>query len=110
VLGHIWSAMLRDPGLGRRGRIALAAALAVLLALPVYYAWVDGKEVEVDRANLAFKAAFVPAGRHAVRFEYRPTPIVVTGLLFVAMGFAGAALGVWALASRPRPPRFGRRA
>lgn len=37
VLGHIWSAMLRDPGLGRRGRIALAAALAVLLALPVYY-------------------------------------------------------------------------
>ncbi|HUG36910.1 MAG TPA: hypothetical protein VML54_08180 [Candidatus Limnocylindrales bacterium] len=37
VLGHVWSAMLRDPGLRRRGRIALAAALAVLLALPVYY-------------------------------------------------------------------------
>jgi hypothetical protein len=77
---------------------------------PYWRAWVDGKEVAVHRANLAFKAAFVPAGRHAVRFEYRPTPIVVTGLLFVAMGFAGAALGVWALASPPRPPRFGGRA
>jgi hypothetical protein len=76
---------------------------------PSWRAWVDGKEVAVHRANLAFKAAFVPAGRHAVRFEYRPTPIVVTGLLFVAMGFAGAALGVWALASPSRPPRFGRR-
>jgi hypothetical protein len=37
VLGHVWSALLRDPGLGRRGRITFAAALAVLLALPVYY-------------------------------------------------------------------------
>ena len=52
----------------------------------------------------------MPWGRHAVRFEYRPTAIVVTGLLFVAMGFAGAILGVWALASAPRLPRFGGRA
>jgi hypothetical protein len=77
---------------------------------PYWRAWVDGKEVTVHRANLAFKAVFVPPGRHAVRFEYRPTPIVVTGLLFVAMGFAGVTLGVWALASPPRLPRFGRRA
>ncbi|HSL47960.1 MAG TPA: YfhO family protein [Candidatus Deferrimicrobiaceae bacterium] len=77
---------------------------------PSWRAWVDGKEVAVHRANLAFKAVFVPPGRHAVRFEYRPTAIVVTGLLFVAMGFAGAILGVWALASAPRLPRFGGRA
>jgi hypothetical protein len=37
VMGHVWSAAFRDPSLGRRGRIALSAALAVLLALPVYY-------------------------------------------------------------------------
>lgn len=77
---------------------------------PHWRAWVDGAEVAVHRANLAFKAIFVPPGRHAVRFEYRPTAIVVTGLLFVAMGFAGAILGVWALASAPRLPRFGGRA
>jgi hypothetical protein len=73
---------------------------------PHWRAWVDGAEVPVHRANLAFKAIFVPPGRHAVRFEYRPTAIVVTGLLFVAMGWAGAVLGVWALASPPRLPRF----
>jgi membrane protein YfhO len=73
---------------------------------PHWRAWVDGTEVPVHRANLAFKAIFVPPGRHAVRFEYRPTAIVVTGLLFVAMGWAGVVLGVWALASPPRLPRF----
>jgi hypothetical protein len=77
---------------------------------PSWRAWVDGTEVVVHRANLAFKAVFVPPGRHAVRFEYRPMAIVVTGLLFVALGFAGAVVGVWALASPPRLPRFGRHA
>jgi hypothetical protein len=77
---------------------------------PSWRAWVDGIEVVVHRANLAFKAVFVPPGRHAVRFEYRPAAIVVTGLLFVALGFAGGILGVWALASPPRLPRFGGRA
>jgi hypothetical protein len=76
---------------------------------PHWRAWVDTVEVPVLRANLAFKAVFVPAGRHAVRFEYRPTAIVVTGLLFVALGGAGAGLAVWALASPPRVPRFARR-
>lgn len=73
---------------------------------PHWRAWVDGGEVPVHRANLAFKAVFVPAGRHAVRFEYRPTLLVVTSLLFVALGFAGAAAAVWALAT----PARGRRA
>jgi len=73
---------------------------------PHWRAWGDETEVPVHRANLAFKAIFVPPGRHAVRFEYRPTAIVVTGLLFVAMGWAGVVLGVWALASPPRLPRF----
>jgi hypothetical protein len=73
---------------------------------PSWRAWVDGKEVPVHRANLAFKAVFVPAGRHAVRFEYRPTPIVVTGLLFVALGFVGALAAIWALVTPPRLPRL----
>lgn len=74
---------------------------------PYWRARVDGTEVPVYRANLAFKAIFVPDGRHTVRFEYRPTPIVVSSLLFVALGFVGAAVAVWALATPPRLPRFG---
>ena len=77
---------------------------------PSWRAWIDGTEVVVHRANLAFKAVFVPPGLHAIRFEYRPVAIVVTALLFVALGFGGAIVGVWALASPRRLPRFGGRA
>jgi hypothetical protein len=73
---------------------------------PYWRAWVDGVEVAVHRANLAFKAIFLPEGHHTVRFEYRPTPIVVSGLLFVTMGFVGAAVAVWALVTPARPPRL----
>ncbi len=73
---------------------------------PHWRAWVDGKEVPVHRANLAFKAVFVPPGRHTVRFEYRPTLLLVTSLLFVGLGFAGAATAAWALATPARLPRF----
>lgn len=69
---------------------------------PHWRAWVDGKEVPVHRANLAFKAVFVLPGRHAVRFEYRPTLLLVTSLLFVVLGFVGAINAVWALATPAR--------
>jgi hypothetical protein len=69
---------------------------------PYWRARVDGEEVPVHRANLAFKGVFVPAGHHAVRFEYRPTPIIVTGLLFVALGFAGVLVATWAAVTPPR--------
>jgi hypothetical protein len=74
---------------------------------PHWRAWVDGKEVPVHRANLAFKAVFVPPGRHAVRFEYRPMLLLVTSLLFVGLGFVGAASAVWALATPARLQRLG---
>jgi len=73
---------------------------------PHWKASVDGTEVPVHRANLAFKAIFVPEGRHAVRFEYRPTALVVSSLLFVAMGFLGVGMAAWALAT-PRVACFG---
>jgi hypothetical protein len=73
---------------------------------PHWRAWVDGKEVPVHRANLAFKAVFLPPGRHAVRFEYRPTLLLVTSLLFVGLGLVGAASAAWALATPARLQRF----
>jgi hypothetical protein len=75
---------------------------------PSWRAWVDGKEVAVHRANLAFKGVFVPTGRHTVRFKYQPTPIIATGLLFVALGFTGVGVTGWALATPPRSTRLSR--
>jgi hypothetical protein len=75
---------------------------------PSWRAWVDGKEVAVHRANLAFKGVFVPTGRHIVRFKYQPTPIIATGLLFVALGFTGVGVTGWALATPPRSTRLSR--
>jgi hypothetical protein len=47
---------------------------------------VDGREAEVLRANVAFRAVAVPAGRHAVEFAYRPRSIVV------GLAVSGAAI------------------
>ena len=46
-------------------------------------AFVDGKRVDVDRANAAFLAVHVPAGKHAVRLQYRPWTFVVGGWVSV---------------------------
>lgn len=75
---------------------------------PRWRAWVDGAEVPVHRANLAFKGVLLEPGRHAVRFQFRPTAIVVTSVVFVALGFVGAGLTVWALWA-PAPSRGRRR-
>ncbi|MEM7750656.1 MAG: hypothetical protein AAF346_20580, partial [Pseudomonadota bacterium] len=44
---------------------------------PWWYAEIDGRPVEVHRANVIFRAVQVQAGRHTVRFEFRP----VSGVL-----------------------------
>ena len=39
---------------------------------PWWQASVDGQHVSMLRANVLFRAAWVPAGSHSVRFEFRP--------------------------------------
>jgi hypothetical protein len=58
---------------------------------PGWKAFVDGEETPVYRANLAFKAIRVDAGRHQVKFEYSnglqnmiSNGMAVSGILFAA--------------------------
>jgi hypothetical protein len=39
---------------------------------PWWFGEVDGKPADILRANVLFRAIQVPAGRHVVRFEFRP--------------------------------------
>jgi uncharacterized membrane protein YfhO len=100
----------RDPGF--RGEVAIThlgtdrMALDVDLSAPGYVvivdafdpgwrARVDGREAEVLRANVAFRAVAVGAGRHSIELRYRPRALMiglaVTALSVLALAAAGAA-------------------
>lgn len=65
---------------------------------PWWRATVDGEDTPVLRANVAFRAVSVGAGRHRIVFTYRP-PSVIAGLIVSAVGVvAGLGLAVRELA------------
>jgi Bacterial membrane protein YfhO len=64
---------------------------------PGWHATVDGRGVDVLRANVAFRAVAVGAGRHVVEMMYRPRSLVVGGAWSVA---SFLALGIAALMNR----------
>lgn len=66
---------------------------------PGWRAEVDGQRAPVLRANYAFMAIPVPAGRHEVVLRYRPTTLL-PGLACVLAVLGGA--GGWALVRRRR--------
>ena len=39
---------------------------------PWWFGFVDGKPADIHRANVLFRAIEVPAGKHVVRFEFKP--------------------------------------
>ncbi len=58
---------------------------------PGWRAYVDGQETKIYRANLAFRAIEVPAGKHTIVFRYVPVSFYIgCGLTFV-----GILLCVW---------------
>lgn len=72
----------------------LAAAGLVVLAdtfHPDWRAFVDGVATPIVPTNHLFRGVQVPAGRHRVRFEYRPTSPWVGGALSLAALLALAA-------------------
>jgi uncharacterized membrane protein YfhO len=62
---------------------------------PEWRVWVDGRETELLRANVAFRAVAVGPGRHSVELRYRPRAVVVglalTALSMLALAAGGAA-------------------
>jgi hypothetical protein len=71
---------------------------------PGWTARVDGRAVPIRRAYHALRAVAVPAGRHAVRFEYEAR-IVWIG---AAVSAAAALVTLGLLLARPRRARIGR--
>lgn len=48
---------------------------------PGWEGFIDGKKVDVIKTNHAFRALFVPAGRHTVIYRYSPRIFLIGGLL-----------------------------
>jgi hypothetical protein len=77
---------------------APAASLVVISQThyPAWKAYVDGRPVTIWRANYAFQALEVPAGRHQIRMVYQDMKLlagtVLSGLGLLACG------GLWVLA------------
>ena len=93
----VGSTSIRDYA-ANRVHIDVAASAPAYLVL--FDAWFPGWRVQVDgvdarlfRADHAFRAVWVPAGRHAVEFHYRPTSVVagavISALALGAVGILG---------------------
>jgi hypothetical protein len=62
---------------------------------PGWVATVDGVQVEIMRANIAFRAVYIPAGRHRVEMRYEPRWFRIGALVSaVSTAVAFAVLGM----------------
>ena len=76
-------------------------------AYPGWHASLDGRAVPWMPANEAFRAVAIPAGRHVIRFTYRPASVLVGAIVSGLCAIALLALGAFGLISR-RPARKAR--
>ena len=70
---------------------------------PGWVAHVDGHEVPILRANVAFRAVAVPAGRHVVTFHYRPRSVRAGAWVSGASLAVIALFGALGIVRRPAP-------
>jgi len=83
-------------------RVALSAPGIVVLTdvdYPGWRVWVDADEAELLRANALVRGVFVPAGRHTLRFVFRPQRLAA-GLAVSCSAWLGWIVAAAALARR----------
>jgi hypothetical protein len=85
-------------------RLAVDTPAPALLVLadthyPGWVATVDGRRAVIHPTNVLFRGVLVPAGRHDVRFRYRPLSLGL-GLVLTALGAVG--LGALLVVERRR--------
>jgi uncharacterized membrane protein YfhO len=90
--------------------VAPRDGLAVILD-PFYPGWtatLDGKPVPILRADFAFQAVAVPAGRHELRLTYRNRWVGIGAAVSLGtLALLLAALAVRARRMRPASPLAG---
>jgi hypothetical protein len=62
---------------------------------PAWKAYVDGQPVKLWRANYAFQALQVPAGRHQIELRYEDRTLLIGAILSALGLLACAGLGWW---------------
>ena len=60
---------------------------------PAWKAYVDGRPTKIWRANYAFQALEVPAGRHQIKMVYEDKKLLA-GAVFSGLGLLACA-GLW---------------
>ncbi len=89
--------------------VARSTAAGLLIVSDAYasgwHAAVDGKPATLYRANYALRGVWLPAGRHAVTFTYRPSSFVLGGIisLITLLAVSGASWWSWRRAGYPQP-------
>jgi len=71
---------IESRGNGFRIRVVMEKAGRVIVSEPAWSGWrayIDGRRVEMQIANIAFLAIYVPAGPHTIRLVYLPESFVI---------------------------------
>jgi hypothetical protein len=74
---------------------------------PGWSAEVDGRPASIRPAWIAFRAVYLPEGRHRVTFRYRPAGFAAGLAVSLAGLIAAAGVAAWPRRSRPLLPEHG---
>ncbi len=68
---------------------------------PGWYAFVDGQQVPIERANLAFSAVAVPEGEHTIELHYNPSWLIPGAIITIVSLLCLVILFLWNGKSAP---------